>query len=80
MSESESVLVLLARLEGKLDAALAGAEMLKETSSDHETRIRVLESKQTVTPKFLWSSLIGGITLMLMLLNLFDYLRDAVIK
>lgn len=63
--EATSVHVILARLEGKLDANLAahGGDIanLKTQNADHEARIRVgereiarLDRKPTVSPRQLW--------------------------
>lgn len=65
MNEDTEVRVILARLEGKLDANLAahGGDIatLKSNDADKEARIRFLEAevnrvdaKPTVSPKQLW--------------------------
>lgn len=56
----ELTAVTLARIEGKLD--LINAAMASQTSrgDDHEVRLRVLESKTTVSPK----QLAGWLTLL----------------
>lgn len=51
----DSVAVILARLEIKLDQALSGV-------ADHEARLRSLESRGTVTGKQLWGGLVGSVT------------------
>ncbi|MEO2133373.1 MULTISPECIES: hypothetical protein [unclassified Microbacterium] len=60
-----TVLVTLARLEGKLDANLAAhaADLgaLKDSRVDHEGRLRSLESRPTVSPAQLWAGLIGTV-------------------
>lgn len=62
------------RLEAKLDVALshhtARIDSQEREVADHETRLRVLESKSTVSPSALWSSVLGGITGMSALLAL----------
>lgn len=66
MNDETSIQVTLARLEGKLDVSLAthGSEIgqLKEGDADKEKRIRVLESRSTVTVAQLWAGLIGVVT------------------
>ena len=58
---SVSVLVAIARLEGKVDAALAQqAARVDEHSrrlEDTEGRLRLLESTPTVTPRAMWTAL-----------------------
>ncbi|HEY0774178.1 MAG TPA: hypothetical protein VGD51_08865 [Nocardioidaceae bacterium] len=51
---SESSAVILARMEVKLDHALA-------SQADHEQRIRVLEDKKTVSPFQLWTVTASGV-------------------
>lgn len=63
MTDDPQVLVVLARLEGKLDATVAAhstdIKNLHGTKSDHENRIRVLEGKSTISPGQLWAGLVG---------------------
>lgn len=58
---SASVLIALARLEGKVDAALAtqGAQLTEHGRrlDDHEPRLRLLEATPTVTPRAMWTAL-----------------------
>lgn len=58
---SASVLIALARLEGKVDAALAtqGAQLAEHGRrlDDHEPRIRAVENRPTVTPTAMWTAL-----------------------
>lgn len=58
---STSVLIALARLEGKVDAALAlQAAKLDEHGrrlDDFESRLRSQESTPSVTPRAMWSAL-----------------------
>lgn len=42
---NSEVLVAIARLDGKLDLALAETAALKAADADHESRIRVIEAK-----------------------------------
>lgn len=62
--DTDSVPVTLARLEGKVDVALAqhGAAIASHEReiADHETRIRAVEAKPTVSPKTLWSAIVGA--------------------
>ncbi len=57
-----AVLVALTRMEAKVDIALAqhGAEIKTQgqTVDDHETRLRVLEAKSTVSPRTLWTTVV----------------------
>lgn len=56
---ADSVPVTLARLEGKVDAALAqqGVTIAGHAAdiADHETRLRAVEVKPTVSPRQLWT-------------------------
>lgn len=58
-SAEAAVLVALARLEGKLDTALAqhGTRLDEAVRStvDHEKRLRELEAQPVVSPRQLWS-------------------------
>jgi hypothetical protein len=57
-----SVLVALTRMEAKVDIALAqhGAEIKNQGEAvvDHEARIRALESRSTVSPRTLWTTVV----------------------
>lgn len=56
----ENILVAITRLEAKVDVALARqtATLSKhdETLSDHESRIRKVEERKTVSPAALWAT------------------------
>ncbi|WP_193596061.1 hypothetical protein [Microbacterium sp. YJN-G] len=45
VADNSEVLVAIARLDGKLDLALAETAALKATDADHEGRIRTIEAK-----------------------------------
>lgn len=49
------LLVILARVEGKVDT-------LVKASSDHEIRIRIIEQRGVVTTKMFWAGLMGAST------------------
>lgn len=51
----DSVAVILARLELKVD------QLLKD-GSDHEARLRSLESRGAITGRQLWAGLLGTVT------------------
>lgn len=65
MTDETEVRVILARLEGKLDANLAahGGDIatLKANDADKEARLRVQEGRRTVSPAQLWSGLLGAV-------------------
>lgn len=44
-ADNSEVLVAIARIEGKIDLTLAETAALKAADADHETRIRVMETK-----------------------------------
>jgi hypothetical protein len=48
--ESTQLLVAFAKLEGKVDLTLAEMNALKSTDSDHESRLRHIESKPQPDP------------------------------
>ena len=54
------------RLEAKVDVALAqhGARLDNHTAdlADHETRIREVEQRKTVSPTALWTAVLGGLS------------------
>jgi hypothetical protein len=65
------LLVALARIEAKLEAALTGQvdheariRILerKDSAADHELRLRSIESRGYVTGKQMWAGLIGSAT------------------
>ena len=62
--DTDSVPVMLARLEGKVDVALAqqGAKLDGHAAeiADHESRLRAVEAKPTVSPRTLWT-VIGSV-------------------
>lgn len=75
VNEYTGIATTLARLEGKLDASLAGQagridvhseriRGLEEQNADHEHRIRTQESRRTVSPKQLWMGLSGVVAVM----------------
>lgn len=59
------VQLFLARLEAKLDVALAqhGAKLDEHSRdlADHEQRLRVQEAKPTVSPRALWTFALGAV-------------------
>lgn len=73
---TQASLIVLTRLEAKVDVALerhsntlAGhtADLL-----DHETRLRAIEARSTVTPTALWTTVLGAITAAGILLSIAD--------
>jgi hypothetical protein len=62
---SSNVPVMLSRLEAKLDVALAhqGAKLDSHdaTLDDHETRLRTVEARPTVSPRVLWATVASGV-------------------
>lgn len=75
VNEYTGIATTLARLEGKLDASLAGQagridvhseriRSLEEQNVDHENRIRVQEHRRTISPKQLWAGLAGSVATM----------------
>ena len=84
MDEQGSILVLLARMEGKLDVVVASVESTKEalgstnrTVADHEARLRVVEGRPYITPWKLWTSLLGAVTAVVGLLQIFAAIRGG---
>lgn len=72
VNEYTGIATTLARLEGKLDASLAGQagridvhseriRGLEEQNVDHETRMRTQEGRKTISPKQLWAGLAGAV-------------------
>lgn len=61
--EKSDLYVCLARLEAKLDVAIAqqGAkiEQVDAVTSDHEERLRSVEQRDCVSTRALWSAVIG---------------------
>ncbi|AHL18476.1 hypothetical protein ISF9_006 [Microbacterium phage vB_MoxS-ISF9] len=68
VTEYTGIATTLARLEGKLDASLAGqagridvhSERIRgveEQNVDHESRLRTQEARRTISPKQLWAGL-----------------------
>lgn len=55
--ESTVIAVALARIEGKLDVLNTKVESLAQTGTDHETRLRLLETAGLVTRKAMWTGL-----------------------
>lgn len=71
-----AVLVALTRMEAKVDIALAhhGAEIKTQGQAveDHEARIRVLESRSTVSPRALWTAVVSAGGLIIGVLTFLD--------
>lgn len=67
LSPEAALLVAFTRLEGKVDVALVqhSAEIKAETTrgDDHERRLRALESKPTITPRQLWTTIAPAATI-----------------
>ena len=63
----DPVIIALTRIETKLDATVAG-------HTDHETRIRTLEQKSTVTVASLWGGIVAAITAAVGLVALYNAL------
>lgn len=65
MNDEVEIRVILARLEGKLDASMASHSSdianLKEKDVDKEARLRVVERRPTVSPGQFWSGILGAI-------------------
>jgi hypothetical protein len=63
-SPETTLLLAFTRLEGKVDVALAqhGADIKSqgEDLKDHEARIRILESRSTVSPRVLWTTVVSA--------------------
>lgn len=57
------LLVAVTRLETKIDALLA-------QSSDHEARLRALESKPTISPRQLWTTIVSACSVIIPLAGL----------
>lgn len=69
VTDETEVRVILARLEGKLDANLAAHSgdiaTLKGNDADKEQRLRIQEARRTISPAQLWAGIvtaIGGAT------------------
>ncbi|AWY06654.1 tail needle protein [Microbacterium phage Zeta1847] len=64
VASADPVVAAIARLEGKVDVALAlhGADLreLRHDRDDHEVRIRAQEARKTVSPRDLWVGLGGA--------------------
>lgn len=62
--QTSSIEVMFARLEAKLDVHLAqhGAQLDEHTRvvADHETRLRAVEVKPSVSPRALWMTAVGA--------------------
>lgn len=50
-ADDTEVLVVIARMEGKLDLTLAEIATLRERDSDHETRLRSIEQQPIPDPE-----------------------------
>jgi hypothetical protein len=77
MHEQESILILLARMEGKLDVLVASLDTTNKKVEDHETRLRVVEGRPYITPWKLWTSLLGAVTAVVGLLQIFAAIRGG---
>lgn len=79
--DTDSVPVTLARLEGKVDAALAqqGVTIAGHAVdiADHETRLRAVEAKPTVSPRTLWSVVVGAVGVLATISPLLERLYAA---
>lgn len=80
-----ATLVGFARLEAKLDVALAhqgaaiesqGARITSQEAvgADHESRLRRLEERRTIEPKELWGAVVGAAGLVLTVVTLWNAL------
>lgn len=79
-----AVLVALARLEGKLDTALAqhGARLDEHATAvtDHELRLRTLEATSTVSPRQLWITLASAVAVFVSLSPLLSTWADSLTR
>lgn len=61
-----ALLVAFTRLEAKVDVALgdhaARLDSQARDVADHETRLRAIEARPTVTPTGLWTTVLGVLT------------------
>lgn len=75
VTEYTGIATTLARLEGKLDASLAGQagridvhseriRGLEEQNVDHENRLRTQEARHTISPKQLWAGIGASVATM----------------
>lgn len=75
-SNTQASLIVLTRLEAKVDVALAtqGADLAAQKSdlADHEARLRAIELRPTVTPAGLWTVVLGVVTAAAALLGITD--------
>lgn len=73
-----SVDVLLARIEAKVDVALErhGARLDEHSRAltDHETRLRTVESRRTVAPWQLWTAIVGAAAVLSVIFQTMDRL------
>lgn len=71
-----ALLVAFTRMEAKVDVALTshGADLKaeKHRGDDHEARIRILESRPTVSPRSLWTAVISAAGLVLTIVSILD--------
>ena len=80
-TEASSVQVTLIRLEAKVDVALTKQSATLETHTsdlaDHETRLRAVEAKPTVSPRQLWSTVCAGVGVLAALAPLVGHLYST---
>ncbi|QZN86601.1 hypothetical protein [Cellulomonas sp. C5510] len=66
-----AVVLAVARVEAKIDVVLAQHEAKLEAHghhlADHETRLRALEARSTVSPRALWTTVSGAAVLLVTL-------------
>jgi hypothetical protein len=78
-SPDDSTLVVLTRLEAKVDVALAhhGASIdaHRREIDDHEGRLRRLEERRTISPRELWGAVGSGAAFVLVVVNLWNALN-----
>lgn len=59
-NNTTELMLALVRIEGKLDVIDARIDAMAQTTSDHESRLRALESRPSgITPRVFFSSLVG---------------------
>ncbi len=77
----DPVITAIRKLEAKLDIAIAQhraeLDLAARHDTDHEERLRALEARQTVTPKALWSVVVGASAVLATALPLLQLLYSA---